>query len=72
MGGSVLDSRQAQKGPNLQQTIMQTITERAPKIEIITAAVELADSQAETIRTLKGQQAILWGALALAILWGLA
>jgi len=50
---------------------MRTITERAPKVEIISAAVELADSQAETIRTLKGQQAILWGALTLAILWGL-
>jgi len=51
---------------------MHTITERTPKIEIITAAVELADSQAATIRTLRGQQAILWGALTLAILWGLA
>jgi len=35
------------------------ITERAPKAEIISAACELADSQAQQIEALQQQQVIL-------------
>ena len=43
---------------------MQTITERASKPEIISAALELTDHQAATIERLQQQQRILWAALA--------
>jgi hypothetical protein len=50
---------------------MQTITDRASKAEIISAAVELTDSQAQTIQRLREQQTALAVCLALALLWGL-
>ena len=48
------------------------ITERSPKAEIITAAMEITDSQAARISELEQQQTALWvvcGLLALAALW---
>jgi hypothetical protein len=50
---------------------MQTITDRASKAEIISAAVELTDLQAQTIQRLREQQAALAVCLALALIWGL-
>jgi len=50
---------------------MQTITERASKPEIISAALELTDHQAATIERLQQQSRILWAALALALAWQL-
>jgi hypothetical protein len=41
------------------------VTERSPKAEIITAACELTDHQAERIRDLEQRQAVLWALLAL-------
>lgn len=50
---------------------MQTITERASKAEIISASLELTDSQAATITRLQQQQRILWAALAVLTAWAL-
>ena len=50
---------------------MQTITERASKPEIISAALELTDQQAATIERLQQQQRILWAALAALTAWAL-
>lgn len=50
---------------------MHTITERSSKPEIISAAIELTDSQAATIATLQQQQRILWAAVALLLIWQL-
>ncbi len=50
---------------------MQTITERASKPEIISAALELTDHQAATIARLQQQQRILWAALAALTAWAL-
>lgn len=36
------------------------ITERSPKAEIITAALEITDSQADRISELEQQQTALW------------
>jgi hypothetical protein len=48
---------------------MQTITERASKAEIITAALEITDQQQSQIETLQQRQTILLALLgALAIL----
>lgn len=44
---------------------MQTITERASKAEIISAACELADSQAQQIEELQQRQTILLAFLGL-------
>jgi len=44
---------------------MQTITERASKAEILSAAAELTDSQADRIATLEQRQGILLGVLAI-------
>jgi hypothetical protein len=44
---------------------MRTITERASKAEILSAAAELTDSQAERIATLQQRQTILLAALAI-------
>ena len=44
---------------------MRTITERASKAEIITAALELTDSQASELATLRQRQTILLGLLAI-------
>jgi hypothetical protein len=44
---------------------MQTITERASKAEILSAAAELTDSQADRITTLQQRQTILLGVLAI-------
>jgi hypothetical protein len=45
------------------------ITDRASKAEIITAACELTDSQAETIDRLRQQQTVLAVALAALTAW---
>lgn len=45
------------------------ITDRASKAEIITAACELTDSQAETIDRLRQQQSVLAVALAVLAAW---
>jgi hypothetical protein len=50
---------------------MQTITERTSKAEILSAAAELTDSQAQTIQRLREQQTALAVCLALVLLWGL-
>ena len=47
------------------------ITERASKPEIISAALELTDHQAATIKRLQQQQRILWAALAALTAWAL-
>ena len=41
------------------------ITERASKAEIISAACELADSQAQQLEALRQRQAILWALVGL-------
>ena len=46
---------------------MSTITEQSTKAEIITAATELADSQAATIARLAEQSRILWVGLAISL-----
>jgi hypothetical protein len=45
------------------------ITERASKAEIISAACELTDSQAEAIDRLRQQQAVLAACLAVMAAW---
>lgn len=50
---------------------MQSITERASKAEILSASLELTDSQAATIERLQQQQRILWAALAALTAWTL-
>lgn len=57
---------------------MQTITERSSKAEILSAATELADSQAATIISLTESYArlteqtrILWVGLAISLAWHL-
>lgn len=50
---------------------METITDRSSKPEIISAALELTDSQAATIERLQQQQRILWAALAALTAWAL-
>ena len=45
------------------------ITERASKAEILSASLELTDSQAATIERLHQQQRILWAALAALTAW---
>lgn len=50
---------------------MHNITERATKPEIITAALELTDHQAQTIDRLEQQQKILFAALAALAAWTL-
>ena len=52
---------QARGRPELTPTAprQMQITERAPKAEIISAACELADSQAQQIEALQQQQVIL-------------
>ena len=50
---------------------MQTITERASKAEIISASLELTDSQAATISRLQQEQRILFAALAVLTVWTL-
>jgi hypothetical protein len=47
------------------------ITERSSKPEIISAALELTDSQATTIARLQQQQRILWATLAALTAWAL-
>ncbi len=44
---------------------MQTITERTSKAEVLTAACELADLQADRIRELQQRQTILLALLGL-------
>lgn len=44
---------------------MQTITERSSKADIITAALELTDSQASELATLRQRQTILLGLVAI-------
>ena len=44
---------------------MQTITERSPKAEILSAAQELLEGQANQLDALRQRQRILWGLLAL-------
>ena len=49
------------------------ITERSSKADIIDAALELTDSQAERIAQLEQRQTVLWalcGLLTLALIWG--
>jgi len=54
---------------HLGKPAMQTITERSSKAEILSAAAELTDSQAQAIATLQQRQTILLALLgALAIL----
>lgn len=48
-----------------------TITERSSKAEILSAALELADSQATRIDRLQQQQHVLAVALALLLAWSL-
>ena len=48
---------------------MNNITEQTSKAEIISAALELTDHQAETIEQLRQQSRLLWFALALALAW---
>ena len=43
---------------------MVTITESSTKAEVITAALELADHQAEQINRLRQQQQTLWAVVA--------
>jgi hypothetical protein len=43
---------------------MVTITETSNKAEVITAALELADHQAEQINRLRQQQQALWAVVA--------
>lgn len=50
---------------------MQTITERASKAEILSASLELTDSQAATISRLQQEQRILFAALAVLTVWTL-
>lgn len=40
------------------------ITERSAKADVITAALELTDSQAEEIKRLRQQQQALWAVVA--------
>ena len=47
------------------------ITERSPKGEIITAAVELVDHQANRISALEQRQTILLALLGLVAIWQL-
>ena len=51
--------------PTYGKPAMRTITERASKAEILSAAAELTDSQAERIATLQQRQTILLAALAI-------
>jgi hypothetical protein len=44
---------------------MQTITERSPKAEILSAAQELLEGQANQLAALHQRQRILWALLAL-------
>ena len=48
---------------------VNNINEQTSKAEIISAALELTDHQAETISQLQQQAKLLWLALALAIAW---
>ena len=48
---------------------MQIITERASKAEIISASLELTDSQAATISRLQQEQRILFAALVVLTIW---
>lgn len=50
---------------------MHSINAKSTKDEIITAAVELTDSQAQTINRLSEQSRILWAALAVSLAWHL-
>jgi hypothetical protein len=50
---------------------VQTITDRSSKPEIISAALELTDSQTATIERLQQQQRILWAALVALTAWTL-
>jgi len=43
---------------------MVTITESSTKAEVITAALELADHQAEQIKRLRQEQQVLWAVVA--------
>jgi hypothetical protein len=47
------------------------ITERSPKAEIISAACELADHQADRISALEQRQTILLALLGLVAIWQL-
>jgi len=48
---------------------VNNINEQTSKAEIISAALELTDHQAETISQLQQQAKLLWLALALALAW---
>lgn len=50
---------------------MSDINARSSKEEVISAALELTDSQATTIATLKSQQSILWCLLTLSVIWSI-
>lgn len=50
---------------------MPNITERSSKAEIVSAALELTDSQAAAIDQLQAQAKILWLALGLSLAWQL-
>ena len=48
---------------------VNNINDQTSKAEIISAALELTDHQAETISQLQQQAKLLWLALALALAW---
>ena len=47
------------------------ITERSPKEELVTSAVECIDTQAEQIKQLQQQQQVLIAIAGVLLLWGL-
>jgi len=64
------DPRGSPHGPPLGSVpAVNNINEQTSKAEIISAALELTDHQAETISQLQQQAKLLWFALALAIAW---
>jgi len=66
-----MDTGKGEPWPTHHAPRQMNITERSPKAEIISAACELADHQANRISALEQRQTILLALLGLVAIWQL-